>query len=48
MNDKHKQLLKFYDVETLGDLVDEQEKHIARLQKQVPPMRDQFPTSYRR
>ena len=35
-------LLRFYDVDTLEDLVEAQAQHIARLQARLPQLRDEF------
>lgn len=37
------QLMKFYSVDTYDTLVRIQAEHIERLQKKLPPLRDQFP-----
>ena len=41
------QLKKFYGVQDMEDLVVAQAKHIERLQAMLPPLRDEFPSSYR-
>lgn len=38
----HAQLMKFYGVETLSDLVDKQAHHIERLQAKLPPTPNVF------
>ena len=37
------QLMKFYQVSTLEHLVLAQSEHIERLQKKLPPLRDERP-----
>ena len=37
------QLMKFYSVETMEDLVAIQARHVERLQAKLPPPRDEFP-----
>ncbi len=42
------QLMNFYDAETMEDLIDEQEKHIVRLQAQIGSMdKPHLPSNYR-
>ena len=42
------QLMNFYDAETMEDLIDEQEKHIVRLQAQIRSMdKPHLPSKYR-
>lgn len=36
----HAQLMRFYDVDNYHDLVDEQDRHIQRLQRKLPPLRE--------
>lgn len=38
VNEEHLKLMRFYDVSTLEALVDMQEKHIKKLQGQLPPL----------
>ena len=40
-------LAKFYDVADLATLVREQDKHLARVQAQLPPLKDKFPRTPR-
>ncbi len=45
---KFDQLMNFYDVETMEDLIDEQEKHIVRLQAQIRSLdKPNMPSNYR-
>jgi uncharacterized small protein (DUF1192 family) len=47
MADDHAQLMKFYGVEKVDDLINAMEEHIARLQARVPPRPDQTPQRVR-
>jgi len=44
VEERHEQLLVFYDVETYPDLVDFQEKHVERLQSRVEYLEAALPT----
>jgi hypothetical protein len=48
LSEDHRQLASFYGVETIAELVDEQAKHIEKLQARLPEYRDPFPRSPRR
>lgn len=37
-----RQLMDFYSVESLHELIDAQERHVAKLQAKLPPLRDEF------
>jgi hypothetical protein len=40
-------LMRFYGVRSLDELVEEQAKHVKRLQDKLPPYRDPFPGKVR-
>ena len=42
-----RQLMRFYGVESLQALIDAQERHIAKLQAKIPPLRDEMPRNPR-
>jgi len=46
-NEDIEQLMKFYAVNDLLSLVRVQSEHVARLQKKLPPMRDEQPRNPR-
>jgi hypothetical protein len=39
--------MDFYSVETIPALIDAQERHIAKLQAKLPPLRDEQPRNPR-
>ena len=44
---RYVKLLMFYNVESIPDLIDAMEKHIAKLQSSLPELKDQFPKTPR-